>query len=85
MVTIEQTTVADGLMIPRMINGLWQLADMKVDIPHSAKAMESLYVIVSSATRETASCAVADIKSPSGSLQDCRVLTWQTTTETQSW
>ncbi|KAH7024816.1 NADP-dependent oxidoreductase domain-containing protein [Microdochium trichocladiopsis] len=40
--TMERTTIAGDIEIPRMINGLWQLADMKVDIPNAAKAMDSL-------------------------------------------
>ncbi|KAK2033495.1 Aldo/keto reductase [Colletotrichum zoysiae] len=42
MATVERTTIAGGIEIPRMINGLWQLADMDVDIPSAAKAMETL-------------------------------------------
>jgi len=84
MAAIERTNVVDGLEIPRMINGLWQLADMKVDIPDAAKAMQSLYVMVPSTMWRRASCTVTDITWPSGSNQVCLVLTWQITTEMQS-
>jgi len=41
----EKAVIGKTLEIPRMINGLWQLAgghDEKVDIPSAAKAMDSL-------------------------------------------
>lgn len=42
----ERTTIGGSLEIPRMLNGLWQLAgghDEKVDIAAAAEAMKSLY------------------------------------------
>ncbi|KAI1329009.1 Aldo/keto reductase [Xylariaceae sp. FL0255] len=42
---VERATIAGGIAIPRIINGLWQLAgghDPEVDIPSAAKAMDSL-------------------------------------------
>jgi hypothetical protein len=41
----ERTTIGGSLEIPRMINGLWQLAgghDQDVDITTAAGAMEPL-------------------------------------------
>jgi hypothetical protein len=45
----EQTTIGGSLEIPRMINGLWQLAgghDKSVDIPEASKIMDPLWVEV---------------------------------------
>lgn len=42
----EKTTIGGSLKIPRMLNGLWQLAgghDEKVDIAAAAEAMNTLY------------------------------------------
>lgn len=42
----ERIRIGGTLVIPRMINGLWQLAgghDEKVDIAVAAEAMSSLY------------------------------------------
>jgi hypothetical protein len=41
----ERTTIGGSLEIPRMINGLWQLAgghDKSVDIPNALKMMDPL-------------------------------------------
>lgn len=46
--TPERATIGGSLEIPRMINGLWQLAgghDENVDITAAAEAMKPLYVI----------------------------------------
>lgn len=42
----EKTIIGGSLAIPRMLNGLWQLAgghDEKVDIAAAVEAMNSLY------------------------------------------
>lgn len=44
----ERTTIGGSTVIPRMINGLWQLAgghDELVDFNVATKAMDSLYVL----------------------------------------
>lgn len=43
----ERTTIAGSLEIPRILNGLWQLAgghDQDVDIASASTAMDALYV-----------------------------------------
>ena len=48
--TIERTTIGGTLEIPRMINGLWQLAgghDQNVEIATASKAMDPLSVDMS--------------------------------------
>jgi len=46
----EKTTIARGTIeIPRMINGLWQLAgghDQNIDISTAAQEMDPLYVTI---------------------------------------
>jgi hypothetical protein len=42
--TPERTNIGGSLNIPRMIMGLWQLADQNVDMVTAAQAMESLQV-----------------------------------------
>lgn len=39
--SIERTTIGEGMSIPRMISGLWQLVnDKNVDLDAASRAME---------------------------------------------
>ena len=45
-VQVEQCTIGGSLTVPRLINGLWQLAgghDTDIDINMAAEAMRPLY------------------------------------------